>query len=359
VARIVIDNVRKTFGGTVAVAGVSLDIPDGAFVILVGPSGCGKTTLLRMLAGLEEVSDGRIHIGGKDVTQAHPRDRDIAMVFQSYALYPHMTVRRNMEFALEMRKLPRAEIERRVAAAVDILGIGHLLERRPRQLSGGQRQRVALGRAIVREPAAFLFDEPLSNLDAKLRTSMRGELIKLHKRLGATIVYVTHDQVEAMTMGERIVVMKDGVVQQQGSPMEVYGDPDNRFVADFIGSPAMNFVEGRVECGRARAARGSLTLPLSPALAALGDRPATFGIRPEHIAVERTPGSSDAVHAVVEVVEPLGAETVVEVDAGGSSLVVRLPGELAVPMGTTIGLRIDPARLLAFDRATGARIRAA
>ncbi|MFO1060126.1 MAG: sn-glycerol-3-phosphate ABC transporter ATP-binding protein UgpC [Dongiaceae bacterium] len=358
-AEIVIDGVRKSFGSTVAVAGVSLAIPDGAFVILVGPSGCGKTTLLRMLAGLEEVSDGRIHIGGKDVTQAHPRDRDIAMVFQSYALYPHMTARRNMEFALEMRHLPRAEIDRRVAAAVEILDIGHLLERRPRQLSGGQRQRVALGRAIVREPAAFLFDEPLSNLDAKLRTSMRGELIKLHKRLGATIVYVTHDQVEAMTMGERIVVMKDGVVQQQGSPMEVYGDPDNRFVADFIGSPAMNFIEGRLEGGRARASRGALALPLSPALAALGDRPATFGIRPEHIAVERSPGAPGAVPAVVEVVEPLGAETVVEVTAAGETLVVRVPGELGVGMGAAIGLRIDPDRLLAFDHATGARIRAA
>ena len=358
-AEIVIDGVRKSFGSTVAVGGVSLAIPDGAFVILVGPSGCGKTTLLRMLAGLEEVSGGRIYIGGKDVTQAHPRDRDIAMVFQSYALYPHMTVRRNMEFALEMRHLPRAEIDRRVAAAVEILDIGHLLERRPKQLSGGQRQRVALGRAIVREPAAFLFDEPLSNLDAKLRTSMRGELIKLHKRLGATIVYVTHDQVEAMTMGERIVVMKDGVVQQQGSPMEVYGDPDNRFVADFIGSPAMNFIEGRLEAGRARAGRGSLALPLGPALAALGDRPATFGIRPEHIAVERSPGAPGAVPAVVEVVEPLGAETVVEVTAAGESLVVRVPGELGVAMGATVGLRIDPDRLLAFDHATGARIRAA
>ena len=339
--------------------GVSAEIADGEFVVIVGPSGCGKSTLLRMVAGLEEITEGEIAIGGRVVNRMEPSERDIAMVFQNYALYPHMSVFDNMAYGLKIAKLPPEQIKARVAKAAQILELSALLDRKPRQLSGGQRQRVALGRAIVREPAAFLFDEPLSNLDAKLRTSMRGELIKLHKRLGATIVYVTHDQVEAMTMGERIVVMKDGVVQQQGSPMEVYGDPDNRFVADFIGSPAMNFIEGRLEGGRARASRGTLALPLSPALAALGDRPATFGIRPEHIAVERSPGAPGAVPAVVEVVEPLGAETVVEVTAAGETLVVRVPGELGVGMGAAVGLRIDPDRLLAFDHATGARIRAA
>ena len=224
-AQVRIENIVKRFGSVLAVNDVSLDIPDGAFVILVGPSGCGKTTLLRLLAGLEEASGGRLWIDEQDVTRVHPRERNIAMVFQSYALYPHMSVRRNMSFALELKKVARAEIDRRVEAAAEILSIGRLLDRQPKQLSGGQRQRVALGRAIVREPSVFLFDEPLSNLDAKLRTAMRGELIRLHKRLGTTIVYVTHDQVEAMTMGEMVVVMKDGVVQQSGSPMEIYRSP--------------------------------------------------------------------------------------------------------------------------------------
>jgi multiple sugar transport system ATP-binding protein len=359
-AEIIIDDVRKSFGSTVAVAGVSLEIPDGAFVILVGPSGCGKTTLLRMLAGLEEVSGGRISIGGRDVTQVHPRDRDIAMVFQSYALYPHMSVRQNLEFALETRKLPRPEIDRRVAAAIDILGIEALLDRRPKQLSGGQRQRVAVGRAIVREPAAFLFDEPLSNLDAKLRTSMRGELIKLHKRLGATIVYVTHDQVEAMTMGEKIVVMKDGVVQQQGAPMEIYGDPDNRFVADFIGSPAMNFFEGRIAAGKGESSSGSLSLTLARQWSTAEDRRVVFGIRPEHILLERPPGGSAhaRLQAVVELVEPLGAETIMEVRVADTSLLVRVPGHPGLDGGAAIDLHVDPQMILVFDCETGRRIRA-
>ncbi len=236
------DITKKFLGGFTAVDKVSLDIPSGKFVVLVGPSGCGKTTLLRLIAGLEEANSGQIWIGDRDVTDVHPRERDIAMVFQSYALYPHMSVRRNMGFALEIKKVPADEIARRIQGASELLGIGKLLDRQPRQLSGGQRQRVALGRAIVRDPAVFLFDEPLSNLDAKLRASMRSELIKLHKRLGSTIVYVTHDQVEAMTMGQLVVVMKDGVIQQVGTPLEVYRNPKNVFVAEFIGSPAMNLV---------------------------------------------------------------------------------------------------------------------
>lgn len=239
------DITKKFLGGFTALDKVSLEIPSGKFVVLVGPSGCGKTTLLRLIAGLEEATSGEIWIGDRDVTDVHPRERDIAMVFQSYALYPHMSVRRNMGFALEIKKVPPDEIARRIQGASELLGIGKLLDRQPRQLSGGQRQRVALGRAIVRDPAVFLFDEPLSNLDAKLRASMRSELIKLHKRLGSTIVYVTHDQVEAMTMGQLVVVMKDGVIQQVGTPLEVYRNPKNVFVAEFIGSPAMNLVSAK------------------------------------------------------------------------------------------------------------------
>ena len=351
-AGIRIDSVRKTFGKVDAVAGVSLDIPDGAFVILVGPSGCGKTTLLRLLAGLEEVTAGRLFIGQNEVTQAPSRDRDIALVFQSYALYPHMNVRRNLSFALELRKVPQEEIDRRVAAAAEILAIGHLLDRKPKQLSGGQRQRVALGRAIVREPAAFLFDEPLSNLDAKLRSSMRSELIKLHKRLGTTIVYVTHDQVEAMTMGELVVVMKDGVIQQQGAPLEIYNDPVNLFVAEFIGSPAMNFLPGRAEGSRV-VAPGGLSLPL-PA-AAPADSVFVVGLRPEHLAVEPQPGFQ-SVSTRVEVVEPLGAETIVEVSVDGVNFTARIRGETVPAVGSTLRLYVDPARLYLFDKASGARL---
>ena len=290
-ARVKIENVVKRFGRVTAVNDVSLDIPDGAFVILVGPSGCGKTTLLRLLAGLEEASSGKLWIGDRDVTRVHPRERNIAMVFQSYALYPHMSVRRNMSFALELKKVPSAEIERRVGVAAEILGIESLLDRQPKQLSGGQRQRVALGRAIVREPLVFLFDEPLSNLDAKLRTAMRGELIRLHKRLGTTIVYVTHDQVEAMTMGQVVVVMKDGIVQQSGAPMDIYHSPHNIFVAEFIGSPAMNFLPGRIDVSRRAAVSDDevVSIPVADsvvdAINASNTTKIVIGIRPEHLAV--------------------------------------------------------------------------
>ena len=353
-AAIRIDDVRKQFGKVATVAGVSLDIPDGSFVILVGPSGCGKTTLLRLLAGLEEVTSGSIFIGEREVTNVVARNRDIAMVFQSYALYPHMSVLRNLSFALELRKLPAAEIERRVNVVAEILGIEELLERRPKQLSGGQRQRVALGRAIVREPAAFLFDEPLSNLDAKLRTSMRGELIKLHKRLEATIVYVTHDQVEAMTMGELVVVMKDGVIQQQGEPLEIYNDPVNIFVAEFIGSPSMNFFDGIVnrDNGMAVASNGlKIELPSGSA-----NGPIVFGLRPEHLQTDSQPGLQ-AIDGTVEVVEPLGAETILEISVRDTTLLARIKGELLPAIGSAMRFYVDPNRIYLFRKEDGTRIR--
>ncbi len=364
-AEVRFERVRKLFGRIVAVDDVSLEIPDGAFVILVGPSGCGKTTLLRLLAGLEEVSGGRIMIGGRDVTALHPRERDIAMVFQSYALYPHMSVRRNMSFAMELKKAPAAEVRRRIATASEILGIGDLLDRRPKELSGGQRQRVALGRAMVREPAVFLFDEPLSNLDAKLRTSMRGELIKLHRRLKSTIVYVTHDQVEAMTMGEIVVVMRDGRVQQQGTPMEIYQDPCNVFVAEFIGSPAMNLLAGSIAEGGGEAVLGGgdLRLPLPPLFRTEGKAPSkdglVFGLRPEHIEIApESPGQrpDSAFDGRVEVVEPLGAEAIIEIKVGRLSLTARVRGGDLPPIGVSVRCLVDARHVYVFDRQTGNRI---
>jgi multiple sugar transport system ATP-binding protein len=365
-AQVVIENVTKRFGPVRAVDGVSLEIPDGAFVILVGPSGCGKTTLLRLLAGLEFGNEGRILIGGRDVTNLHPRERDIAMVFQSYALYPHMSVRRNLSFALELRRLPHDEIERRVRAASEILGIEMLLDRQPRQLSGGQRQRVAVGRAIVREPAVFLFDEPLSNLDAKLRTSMRSELIKLHKRLGTTIVYVTHDQVEAMTMGELVVVMNQGLVQQIGPPLQIYNDPNNLFVAEFIGSPAMNLFPARIDATHdsIMVGDGAFTIPLGSELANAARGPAptplVLGIRPEHFAVadgHQLPKEM-LLDAQIEVVEPLGAETIIEVDCKGIPITARLRGDAVLKPGAAVRLGFDSARVYLFEEATGRRVRA-
>ncbi|MDB6085404.1 MAG: carbohydrate transporter ATP-binding protein family [Gammaproteobacteria bacterium] len=361
-AQVTVENIVKKFGSVTAVDDVSLKIPDGAFVILVGPSGCGKTSLLRLLAGLEDATSGRILIGDKDVTRVHPRERDIAMVFQSYALYPHMSVRRNMSFALELRKVAAAEIERRVAGAADILGIGHLLDRQPKQLSGGQRQRVALGRAIVREPAVFLFDEPLSNLDAKLRTAMRGELIRLHKRLGTTVVYVTHDQVEAMTMGEIVVVMKDGAVQQAGAPLDIYRDPENLFVAEFIGSPSMNLLRGRADPGQRRVVsdQGGLHLPFDGTLG--GERPSAsremvIGIRPEHLSIGPGPAAGEvALEGVVEVVEPLGAETMVEFNCSGVRILARITGDVLPAVGETLRLCAELRRFYFFDAATGERI---
>ena len=289
-AQVVLKDLVKRFSEEViAVNSVNLDIQDKEFIVLVGPSGCGKTTTLRMVAGLEDISGGEIRIGDRLVNDVPPKDRNIAMVFQNYALYPHMTVYKNMAFSLKLRRTPKAEIEQRVKAAADILGIGELLERKPKQLSGGQRQRVAVGRAIVRQPEVFLFDEPLSNLDAKLRVNMRAELIKLHERLDSTMIYVTHDQVEAMTMGDRIVVMRNGFIQQVGSPMQVYNEPTNQFVAGFIGSPPMNFLEAMLvqENGAVQVdVKGSrLTLPADRAKQVEGyvNQPVVFGIRPEDV----------------------------------------------------------------------------
>src|SRR5246500_3722627 len=280
-------NVGKAYGGVEVIHGVSISIADGEFVTLVGPSGCGKSTLLRMIAGLESIGGGKIRIGNRVVNNLAPKDRDIAMVFQNYALYPHKTVAENMSFGLKLRRTPKAEIEARVRRAADILHVAPYLSRYPRQLSGGQRQRVAMGRAIVRDPQVFLFDEPLSNLDAKLRVAMRTEIKELHQRLKTTTVYVTHDQIEAMTMADKIVVMHDGIVEQMGSPLELYDKPDNQFVAGFIGSPAMNFLEGKVTVNGAASFEGpnGVKLPLKSAPANSDGKPAVYGVRPEHFTI--------------------------------------------------------------------------
>ena len=356
-ASVTLRQLTKTFDSTghPALRDVSLTVPDGEFLVVLGPSGCGKTTALRCIAGLEEPTAGEILIGDRVVTHDAPAARDVAMVFQNYALYPHLTVRQNIAFALEMRRLPAREILRRVAEASDRLGLGELLERRPAQLSSGQRQRVALGRAIVREPQVFLFDEPLSNLDAKLRTEMRAELLKLHRQLRATMIYVTHDQVEAMTMGQRIAVLHEGRLRQLGTPGDVYERPADEFVARFIGSPGMNILLGVADSGRGKRTGGavlrcgSLTVPI--ALAYEGEL--HLGVRPEHVTVC---GLGEGIgDAEVRVVEPLGSETLVHLDAGGQPVVARVPGLFEVPDGQRIGLRVDAKRLHFFD-ASGARV---
>jgi len=378
-ARIVLDRLGKAFpgprGGTVrAVDNVSLDIRDGEFMVLVGPSGCGKSTTLRMIAGLEEISSGTISIDGRVVNAVEPKDRDVAMVFQNYALYPHMTVFENMAFGLKLRKVPREEIQRRVGEAAATLGLTELLDRLPKALSGGQRQRVAVGRAIVRQPKAFLFDEPLSNLDAKMRVQMRMEISRLHQRLGATMVYVTHDQVEAMTMGDRIAVMKDGVVQQVADPEEIYHRPANLFVAGFIGAPPMNFFGGHL-----RAADGGLVFEQEPATGAPGGmgfnlklpaeiedgakanvgRSVVLGVRPEHITRlegATSTGNGGSLEAVVELVEPLGSETFVHLNTGRDSLVIRLNQMAQLNVGERCRVGIDLAKAHLFDPADGKAI---
>ncbi len=357
-ASVTLRRLTKTFdsSGLPALRDLSLVVTDGEFLVLLGPSGCGKTTALRCIAGLEDPTSGEILIGERDVTQDAPADRDVAMVFQAYALYPHLTVRENIAFSLEMRGVARAEIERRVAAAADRLGLGALLERRPAELSGGQRQRAALGRAIVREPRVFLFDEPLSNLDAKLRLELRAALLTLHRQLRATMIYVTHDQMEAMTMGQRIAVLHEGRLRQLGTPADVYERPADEFVARFIGSPGMNILIGVADAGRGKRGGGgavvrcgSLTLPV--ALAYEGE--IHLGLRPEHVTVcGLGQGEGDAE---VRMVEPLGSETLVHLDAGGQPVVARVPGLIEVPDGQRIGLRVDVKRLHFFD-ASGARI---
>jgi len=338
--------VVKDFGKTRVLHGISLDIADGEFVVLVGPSGCGKSTLLRMLAGLEDISGGSIAIDGRVVNEVDSKDRDIAMVFQSYALYPHMTVRENMGFSLRLRDEKRSLIDERVARAARILNLEPYLERHPRQLSGGQRQRVAMGRAIVRDPKVFLFDEPLSNLDAKLRVAMRSEIKALHLRLRTTTVYVTHDQIEAMTMADRIAVMNEGRIEQLGEPLELYDHPANLFVAQFIGSPAMNIFDGMVRAGAVEAL-GSRW----PASRGAEGQKVKYGIRPEHL--EPAPSG---IAAQVVVVEPMGAETEILVKVGDASLTVMTRGRSTAGPGDRIFLAPQAAHVHLFDAASGQRI---
>jgi len=375
-ARVKLEGIRKMYqDSVVAVHGVDLDVADGEFVVLVGPSGCGKSTTLRMIAGLESITAGQLFIGDRLVNDVPPKNRDIAMVFQSYALYPHMTVRENLAFALKLRGTPKTEIEKRVQEAADILGISEFLDRTPRQLSGGQRQRVALGRAIVRKPQVFLFDEPLSNLDAQLRVQMRREIARLHQELDATMIYVTHDQVEAMTLGDRIVVMNKGYVQQIDTPMNLYDHPRNRFVAGFIGSPAMNFVDGRIVTGDSLqfiAEGNAFTFAVPPALAervqGLENRALTLGIRPEDVSVamESGPtifaGESTIVHppittpARLDLVEALGNEVFIYASIGPYVITARIAPQPLPKLGEPITLAFDLAKSHFFDRETGDRV---
>jgi multiple sugar transport system ATP-binding protein len=350
-------DIEKSFGATKVIHGLSFDIHDGEFMVLVGPSGCGKSTLLRMLAGLEEVSGGTISIDARVVNDTESKDRDIAMVFQSYALYPHMTVAENMGFSLRLRKADPKLIAERVAQAAKILNLGAFLQRFPRELSGGQRQRVAMGRAIVRDPKVFLFDEPLSNLDAKLRVAMRAEIKALHQRLKTTTVYVTHDQVEAMTMADRIVVMHDGRIEQIGSPLELYDRPDNLFVAQFIGSPAMNVVDGTLRRGAGGAyveTDDGVRWPLDARAGGEGQAVA-YGVRPEHLALTSV-NAPGAVPAEVIVVEPTGAETELLVQAGAGQIILIMHGRTAVAPGERIGIAVEAGAVHLFDRGTGGRI---
>jgi multiple sugar transport system ATP-binding protein len=361
--QVVLKGINKFYDGVHAVKDVDLQIRDKEFVVLVGPSGCGKTTTLRMIAGLEAISSGEISIDGNMVNKLAPMDRDIAMVFQNYALYPHMSVHDNMAFGLKMRQFGREEIEKRVREAADILGIGEMLKRKPRQLSGGQRQRVALGRAIVRHPRVFLFDEPLSNLDAKLRVQMRVELKKLHQRLGTTAIYVTHDQVEAMTLGDRVVVMKDGMVQQVAEPLELYNHPANKFVAGFIGSPSMNFAPVTIT-----EANGSLIAESSGLRIKLPDETAgrlrghigreiLLGVRPEDLSVADTTDSDHSCFdAVIEVVEQLGSEILLDMKVGDEVMVASVEPGVRVKVRDKLRIAMRPSRLHVFDAKTEAAI---
>ncbi len=363
---VTLKNVVKQFGAIKAVDSLSIEIQDKEFAVLVGPSGCGKTTALRMIAGLETVSSGEIYIGDMLVNNMAPKDRDIAMVFQNYALYPHMNIRENMGFGLKIRQLPEKEIDARVQEAADILGLNDLLDRKPKELSGGQRQRVAVGRAIVRKPKLFLFDEPLSNLDAKLRVAMRAEISKLHRRLGATIIYVTHDQVEAMTMADQIFIMNKGLLQQSGAPMEVYSKPTNRFVAGFIGSPAMNFIDARaievngslfIEAGDFR-----VRMPDSfhPRLRPYAGRQVVFGVRPEDIAAHVSSAEADNGNTVItrtDVVEPLGSEIFAHLTCGAHSLVARMDvPERPLRVGETLKVDLKLVKTHVFDSDTSQTI---
>ncbi|WP_137136333.1 sn-glycerol-3-phosphate ABC transporter ATP-binding protein UgpC [Rhizobium sp. FKY42] len=352
-ASVSLRKLEKSYGALRIVKGIDLEIQDGEFVVFVGPSGCGKSTTLRMVAGLESISDGEIRIGERVVNKLAPRERDIAMVFQDYALYPHKTVRENMGFSLKVRGVSMKDAEGRINEAAEMLGIAHLLERRPGQLSGGQRQRVAMGRAIVRRPQVFLFDEPLSNLDAKLRGQVRTEIKRLHQQIGTTIIYVTHDQVEAMTLADRIVILKGGDIEQVGTPDEVYNKPQSVFVGGFVGSPAMNFAKAKVQGGALAFASGD-RLPLS-ALAStrqgLADgRDVIVGIRPEHFVTYADPAMTLA--AKVQVVEPLGSDTLVHFAIGGEMLTARMPPEMRPEVGSELRLGLDPTKVHLFDAVT-------
>jgi multiple sugar transport system ATP-binding protein len=360
-AQVVFDHVTKRFDGVLAVNDLDLNVMDGEFLVLVGPSGCGKSTALRCLAGLEEITSGRIIIGERDVTYLDPKDRDIAMVFQNYALYPHMSVRDNMAFGLKLRHMDKQDIRRRVDEAAEILGIAPLLDRKPRALSGGQRQRVALGRAIVREPQCFLMDEPLSNLDAKLRVQTRAEISKLQKRLGTTTVYVTHDQVEAMTMGDRIAVMSAGVLQQLDTPQNLYDHPANRFVATFIGSPAMNIFPGVITANGAgpTITAGDLHLKLPPERAervmGLSGKPVLVGVRPEHMELleySEHAGQGNDIKLPVELVESLGSEALLHVRGPEETIVARVDPRVRLAPGDIADLAVDTTQLHLFDPET-------
>ena len=364
-AQILLQNLRKTYDETEAVRGINLDIEHNEFVVLVGPSGCGKTTTLRMIAGLEEITGGEIYIGDRLINDVPPKDRDIAMVFQNYALYPHMTVEQNMSFGLRLRKVRKDDIDRRVNHAADILNIGELLARRPKQLSGGQRQRVAMGRAIVRNPQAFLFDEPLSNLDAKLRVQMRTEIKKIHQRVQTTVVYVTHDQVEAMTLADRIVVMNHGIIEQVGSPQEMYESPKTRFVAGFIGSPAMNFLPCKiVQIGSGLGIRLSegitLNLPVDQVKRYRDylDRDMVFGIRPEHMTEQRQHTNDQQLdfRCIVEVLEPMGIDTTVFFEINGVEVTARAAPKSVSNVGEDMMLTIDMNSMHLIDPVTDAVI---
>jgi len=351
-APVTLQNIQKRFGAVNVIQDLSVDIADGEFVVLVGPSGCGKSTLLRMVAGLEEVTGGQIRIGSREVSDLPARDRDIAMVFQNYALYPHMTVEENMGFALKLKKANPADTAQRVKKAAEILGLEKLLDRYPRQLSGGQRQRVAMGRAIVRNPQVFLFDEPLSNLDAKLRVVMRGEIKAMHQRIGTTTIYVTHDQIEAMTMADKIVVLHDGNIEQVGAPLDLYDRPANLFVAGFIGSPAMNFLEGKVEEGVFRTDKGLiLPLPANAAPENLGGRALVYGIRPEHIRV-----GGKGIQGRATIVEGTGSEIFAKLDCGSEQISCLFRERIDIRFGDTVDITIDPKQVHLFDKETGRRL---
>jgi multiple sugar transport system ATP-binding protein len=361
-ARVLLEDVQKVYdNGFVAVHGASFEVSDGEFVVLVGPSGCGKSTTLRMIAGLEDITKGTLRIGDRVVNDVPPKDRDIAMVFQNYALYPHMTVFENMAFGLKLRKFPKAEIKERVDNAAAVLGISEILDRKPKQLSGGQRQRVAVGRAIVRKPQVFLFDEPLSNLDAKLRVQMRTEISQLHRKLAATMVYVTHDQVEAMTMGDRIVVLKDGHIQQIDTPLNLYNQPTNKFVASFIGSPSMNFIPGTIvqEAGlKFRSVTGAVVCDIASEranqLKAYEGREVIIGVRPEDVYLRSggANGKQEVGAATLDVIEPMGNEIVIYATAGVANLVARVAPTQLPEVGSSVKLLFDSGKLHFFDAET-------